>query len=281
MCVYILSLFSRPGMSNDMKRQLFTFLLLICVSLAWGQKNEDLFGPVAAPKARKGFILNGNGSFDMPYGDMAKRFGLSYRVGPAVLYKTTSNWIFGVKTDFILGGTVKEDSLMINIRDKYSGYSTHVYEFINDNGQRIGVPVYERGYIVGVSFGRIISFSKLHPDDGLMLLGTAGFMQHKINIFDKDKTVQQIRGDYVKGYDRLTNGAFGELYAGYTHFAKNGLLNYTIGLDGMVGFTQCRRDYLYDIMRADNKQRVDILCGIRLGWFIPIFKRKSEDIIFE
>jgi hypothetical protein len=212
---------------------------------------------------------------------MAKRFGLSYRVGPALLYKTTSNWVFGAKCDFILGGTITQDSLMINIRDKYSGQSTHLYEFINGNGQRIGVPVYERGYAIALQAGKVIPFKEQHPDNGLLLLTSAGFIQHKINIYDRDKTIGQLRGDYLKGYDRLTNGFFIEEYAGYTYFAKNVLLNFTIGFDALVGFTEGRRDYLYDVMRPDNQQRIDILYGIRLGWFIPIFKRKSEDILFE
>ncbi len=264
-----------------MKLQLFTCLCLSIVLSASAQNKDKLFGPAEAPEPKHGFILNANGHFDIPGGDMAKRFGTSYRVGPALLYKTGSNWLFGAKFDFILGGTIKEDSLMINIRDKYSNYNTHVYEFINGSGQRIGVPVHERGYAVGLTFGRIFSFSKQHPDDGLTLMASVGFIQHKINIFDKDKTVPQLRGDYVKGYDRLTNGAFAELYAGYSHFSRSRLVNFTIGLDGLFGFTQGRRDYLFDVMRPDNKQRLDILYGIRGGWFIPMFRRKSEDLLFE
>ena len=99
--------------------------------------------------------------------------------------------------------------------------------------------------------------------------------------FDKDKAVPQLRGAYLKGYDRLTNGAFIEEYAGYTYFSKYQLVNFTIGLDALVGFTQGRRDYLYDVMRPDNAKRIDILYGLRAGWFIPMFKRKSEDLLFE
>lgn len=263
-----------------MKGVLTAFYIMLTVS-AFAQSDDKLFGPADAPKPRRGFILNGNAQFDIPAGDMAKRFGYSYRVGPGVMYKTFSNFMFGAKFDFISGGQVKEDSLMINIRDKYSAKSTRLYEFIDGSGRRVGVPVYERGYAVGLVFGKIFSFSKQHPDNGFTVLGTVGFIQHKINIFDRDKTVMQLRGDYRKGYDRLTNGAFVEAYAGYTHFSKNTLLNFTIGLDGLFGFTQGRRTYLYDVMRPDTKQRLDILFGVRGGWYIPIFRRKSVDMFFE
>jgi hypothetical protein len=260
-------------------RNYFVLFLLIAAS-ARAQDKDKLFG-TEAPKPRSGFILNGNADFDIPAADMAKRFGDSYRLGPAVLYKTTSNWIFGAKFDFIMGSKIKQDSLMINITDRYSAKSGGLYEFINNSGERIGIPVYERGYAVGITAGKIIVLNKMHPDNGLMLLATGGFIQHKLDIYDKDKVVPQLRGVYLKGYDRLTNGAFVEGYAGYTYFSKFQLVNFTIGIDALFGFTQGRRDYLYDVMRPDNAQRLDILFGLRGGWFIPIFKRKSEDLLFE
>ena len=264
-----------------MKQHIFTLLLLIGVVSASAQDKDKLFGRAVIPKSRKGVLINVNGAFDLPAGDMAKRFGSSFRVGPAILYKTKSNWLIGAKCDFIFGGTVKQASLMINIRDKYSGQSTSLYEFINGSGERIGVPVYERGYIMGLQLGRIIPLSEHRPDDGITIIGSAGFIQHKIDIYNTNKDVPSIQGDYLKGYDRLTNGLFGEVYAGYTHLDRRLLLNYTIGVDALFGFTQGRRDYLYDVMHADNEKRIDILFGIRAGWFLPIFKRKSEELMFE
>ncbi|MCW3122671.1 MAG: hypothetical protein JWQ38_2163 [Flavipsychrobacter sp.] len=264
-----------------MKSCVYTLLLLLSTVPVFAQNKDDLFAPGIAPDTRHGFILNGNAAFDMPGGDMAKRFGNNYRLGPALLYKTSANWLFGAKFDFIIGSKIKEDSLMFNIRDKYSATSGQLYEFINSGGERIGVPVYERGYAVGVNAGKIFNFSKNHPDNGLVLLTTVGFIQHRINIYDKDKSVNQLRGDYIKGYDRLTNGSFIEQYVGYMYFSDSRLVNFTIGIDALFGFTQGRRDYLYDVRRADTKQRVDMLFGLRGGWFIPIFKRKSEDLLFE
>ncbi len=263
-----------------MRACIFFLLSLFITAAVSAQDKDKLFGG-EAPKPRNGFIISGSGDFDIPAGDMAKRFGVSYRLGPAVLYKTTSNWLFGAKWDFIVGGTIKEDSLMINITDRYSAKSGSLYEFINNSGQRVGIPVYERGYAAGISVGKIIPRNKLHPDNGLTLLATVGFMQHRLNIFDKDKAVPQLRGALVKGYDRLTNGAFVEGYVGYSYFSQFQLVNFTIGIDALAGFTQGRRDYLYDVMHGDNKQRLDVLYGIRAGWFIPVFKRRSEDLLFE
>lgn len=263
-----------------MYRFLLLITLLTCTQKLWAQ--DELFGYDSSVKAHKGFIININASADVPMADMAKRFGFDYRLGPAITYKTRSNWIFGAKFDFLLGNKIKEDSFMINIKDKYTGeFNGKVVQFINVSGYRTGVPVYERGYLVGLSVGRIFNFNHNRPDNGLTAITTAGFIQHKINIFNRDKDVAELWGDYLKGYDRLTNGWFLEQYLGYSFFSRNGLLNFNLGLDYMIAFTQGRRDYQFDLMRPDNAKRIDMLLGVRGGWLLPIFRKKSDDLVFE
>ncbi len=258
------------------------FLVLLWLVSVHSYAQDALFGVDSSRTTNHGLIINANFSGDIPAADMAKRFGDDFRIGGAITYKTKKNWIFGAKCDFIVGNKIKEDSLMINIKDKYSGpFNGKLVELINNNGNRVGVPVYERGYMIALQAGKIINFNKEHPDDGLMLLTSAGFIQHKINIYNSNKDVPALWGDMLKGYDRLTNGWFIEQYAGYCYFAKNKLLNFNIGLDAMLGFTKDRRDYLFDVMRTDNKQRYDVLFGIRAGWMIPIFRHSSEEISFE
>lgn len=254
-------------------KRLSLLIALICTSLLAKAQDDGLFGSVKK-EARHGFIFDVHGNFDLPAADMAKRFGTSYRVGAGVYYKTKSNWMLGTRVDFILGSKIKEDSLMYNITDEYGNH-------LNQDGQRMGVGLFERGYMIGIEGGRIFNFGGENSDNGLLALTTVGFMQHKINIFDRDKTIPQLRGDYRKGYDRLSNGIFVEQYVGYAFFSNSGLVNFNIGIDFTAGFTKLRRDYQYDIMRGDNSSRLDILFGIRGGWYIPIFKRKSEEFYFE
>jgi hypothetical protein len=256
----------------------YRFFLFIVISLLSGMSNagaqDDLFGKQPRLAARKGLVIAFNGSFDLPAADMAKRFGTSYRIGPSVYYKTRKNWMLGIKTDFIFGNQINEDSLMRNISDEDGN-------FIGNTGFRVGVGRLERGYMLGLSAGKVFNFSKKNHDNGLLVMTSAGFMQHKISILDKDGEVLALNGDYKKGYDRLTNGLFVEQYVGYNYFANNGLVNFHIGLDITAGFTKGRRDFLYDVKRKDDQSRVDILFGIRGGWYIPVFKRKSEEFFFE
>lgn len=247
-------------------------LLLICTPI-FSFAQDELFGSTKLP-ARKGLIIGVNGNYDIPAGDMAKRFGNSFRIGGNLSYKTTKNWLFGAGIDFIFGSNIKEDSLLVNLEDATGSV-------IAQDGQRIGVGTFERGYMIGLNAGKIINLGKRNGDNGLLFLTTVGFMQHKINIYDRTQSTPQLNKTYKKGYDRLTNGAFIEEYIGYAYFANNGLINFNIGLDITAGFTKGRRDYLYDVQRPDDKSRLDIFFGVRGGWYIPIFKRKSEEIFFE
>ena len=255
-----------------MKQLLILFFLLIGFSKI--QAQEELFGKMdSVSHARSGFIIGVNSAFDIPAADMAKRFGLAYRLGPSIQYKTENNWMFGVKGEFMLSGNVNEDSLFYNIKDAYGG-------FINSSGQRTKVATYERGYIVGITAGKIFQIGKRNKDNGILVQSGIGFMQHKIKIFDKNNAIYALQGNYVKGYDRLANGLYIEQYVGYNYMSHKGYANFHIGLDIVAGFTQGRRDWLFDVMRPDNQKRLDVMFGIRGGWYIPIFKHKVEEMLF-
>jgi hypothetical protein len=256
-----------------MQRVIISLLLILVLAIK-AEAQDDLFGTPAKTEAKKGFIIGVNGDWDLPGADMAKRFGMSFRLGGSLLYKTKKNWLFGAKGDFILGNKMREDSLMINLKDS-EGY------MLNQDGKSESPLTYERGYMIGLEAGKIFNIDKKNADNGILVMAGAGFMQYKINIFTKDNNISQIRGDYKKGYDRLTNGIFLEQFVGYNYFGKDGLINFHIGLDIAEGFTGGRRDYLLDVARPDDKHRLDLLFGIRGGWYIPIFKRKSDDIYFQ
>ena len=195
-----------------------------------------------------------------------------------VMYADLLEWrnkVAFTQADFILGNKIEEEGFLSNLKD---GSGT----FISGTGFRTGVETFERVYMLGLQAGKIINLSASNSDNGLLLLTAAGFIQHKILISTRNSgSIPQLEGAYKKGYDRLANGWFLEQFVGYTYFANNGLINFNIGLDLMAGFTQGRRDFLYDTGKPGTDTRLDILYGIRGGWYIPIFKRKSEELFFE
>jgi hypothetical protein len=212
------------------------------------------------------------GGIDFPLADMASRFGTSYRIGVGIKHKSVGNWIFGAKFEFITGNKMKEDSLLSNMRNSLGITSI--------SGEVLNVGMFERGYAVGVQVGKIFPFLQANPNSGPIMLASVGFMQHKINFFDRNNAFPQLRDDYKKGYDRLTNGLYIEDFIGYNFHSKNKLLNLYAGFNFLWGFTRVRRDYTFDLERKESEARNDILAGFKLGWIVPIYKKKSEDTYY-
>jgi hypothetical protein len=212
-------------------------------------------------------------NMDFPMADMAKRFGTSYRLGLGIKYKTASHWIFGAKGELITGKNIREDSLLINMKTSQGGV-------ISQLGDVLNVGTFERGYMLGFEAGKIFRIWQLNRNSGPTTLFSVGFMQHKIKLFDKDNSFPQLRDAYIKGYDRLSNGVYIENFSGYTYYAENKLINFYAGLNMVMGFTQGRRDFLFDIARKDDQKRLDILMGFKFGWIIPIYKKMTEETYY-
>ena len=257
-------------------RKLFFFLFLLngFSVLAQDKKVET---PIATKRKFKiaDQIWNFDviGAMDFPLADLAKRFGTSYRIGLGIKLKTKKNFIYGAKFEFITGKKMREDSLLYNIK-------TQQGSVINQQGDLLNVGLFERGYITGLQFGKIFPFLQMNANSGPMMLASVGFMQYKINIFDRDNSFPQLRDEYKKGYDRLTNGLYVENFIGYQYFAENKLINIYAGFNFLYGFTQVRRDYLLDLARTDNAKRADIMLGFKLGWVVPIYKKNAEETYY-
>jgi hypothetical protein len=249
------------------------------MSLAQTATNTESATPsIPKKKAKTSVIANKIWNFDVlggvdiPMADMAKRFGTSYRIGFGLKIKNESNWIFGAKFEFITGNKMKEDSLLWNMKNDLG--------IINISGDVINVGMFQRGYMTGIQVGKIFPFLQANVNSGPMMLASVGFMQYKINFFDRDNSFPQLRDEYKKGYDRLTNGIYIEDFIGYNFHSKNKLINVYAGLDVVWGFTKVRRNYTFDLARAETQSRNDVLVGFKLGWVVPIYRKKSEDTYY-
>jgi len=103
------------------------------------------------------------------------------------------------RNPFIFGSTIKYDSLFHLIK-------TSGDYIIDGDGMYADVRTYQRGYTLMGKAGKIFSIFNDNPNSGLLVMIGGGFMQHKIRIENPGNTVPQLKGDYKKGYDKLTNG---------------------------------------------------------------------------
>jgi len=210
----------------------------------------------------------------LPAGDLLKRFGNNSGIGGAFHYKLKNNFIIGAEGNFMFSRNVKEDGILAPIDSDDNGY------VFNEDGQVAQILLFERGYTLGITTGKIFPIIGPNPNSGLMIKAGIGFMQHKIRIEHQLDIIPQLEGDYIKGYDRLSNGLMLSQFIGYFNMSSNRFTNFYIGAEFFEGFTQNRRGFNYDTRQTDTARRTDIFMGMKIGWCILLYKRTASNYYY-
>ncbi len=240
--------------------------LIICQSNGYTQDERRNLGNVIA--------LNFQFGAGVPAGDLSDRFGTTISIGTGMDFITEkNNLIFGWKGDFHFGNTVKENIL--------GNLAPEGFIFGNSLSAATELRRAQRGFYLGAHIGKIFPLSATNSRSGIRFTLGAGLLQHKIRLQqDPSNFVNQIAGDYAKGYDRLTNGLALRQFVGYQLLGNNKLVNFTVGLEFIQGFTQNRRSFNFDEMRADTDKRLDLLIGVKVGWTLPFYIGESTGEIY-
>jgi hypothetical protein len=218
-------------------------------------------------------LLGASFQYQFPGGDMADRFVDNFNAGGFLSYKFSNNWLIGLDGGFLFADKVKENNILDSI-------STDDGFIIGESGEYAKVYLYERGYQFTLKAGRVFNFFGPNKNSGILFTAGAGFLEHKIRIdVDKDD-VPALSDDYKKGYDRLTNGLAITEGISYMHCGNKRLINFMIGLECTQAFTQNRRDYNFDQMRKDTKKRIDLLYGIKVAWFFPLYRHAATSYYY-
>ncbi len=252
-------------LTHHMKYCLIGFLMLLISDLAAQDKSES---------ENLKSIISGNFtySFHRPSRDMAVRFGNSLEIGIGSDYITKKNkFILGVSATLLFGNTVNEDVLTT---------------ITNDNGNVIGtdqtvsvINLKQRGFYMGGHVGKIFRLSK-STMSGIRLTLGAGLLQHKIRVQDNLQNVNILKGENIKGFDRLTNGLSFHQFLGYQHFGKSGLFNVFGGVEAYEGYTMSRRSFDNTLMRKDDEKRFDVLLGLKIGIMIKFNLDENPNDIY-
>lgn len=244
------------------KHYLFFLAILILSSKLTAQvsiKDSSVYTP----------MLGFSYGYYIPGGDMVKRFGNNSSVLLNIDFKTIHYWTLGINGSYFFGSDIKE-SLFDSI-DSPGGY------IINRGGEFADVRIFERGFTVSGTIGRMIPFKRPNPNSGILINMGFGFMQHKIRIETIGNNVPQLSKQYKKGYDHLSNGFLLSENVGYLYLSNNRLVNIYIGLECMQGFTKSRRSYDYELMRKDTHKRLDVLYGAKIAWILPLYKKAPKE----
>lgn len=205
----------------------------------------------------------------VPAGDIAKRYGLNMGVGGTYWLKTKSNWLLSADFTYFFGNKFKEDSILAGVQDQY-GY------FITTYGEQMEISYYERGYYAGIRAGKLFPVIGPNKNSGLMIMGSAGFLEYKTFFRQEENNIPVVTDDYSKMFDYLTNGFALNQFIGYLHLDHREPLNFYVGLDFHQAWTHGRRDWLYDLKGPEPAGiRHDFLFGIRMGWLFPVNKKST------
>jgi hypothetical protein len=208
----------------------------------------------------------------LPFSDMADRFGPNLEAGGSFMYKTRKNWLVGAEFNYGFGR---------NVREKVLTQLTNSDGFVTDNeGYPADIRITERVMGIHVSFGKIFKVLNPNPNSGIVVSVGVGYLQHKINLYDTQRKVAAIKGDLAFGLDRLSSGLSLSQFVGYLFLSENRMANFYFGFDCYQGFTTSVRKVNYDTGLPDTKKRLDVLTGFRVGWILPLYKKKPAEFYY-
>ncbi len=219
----------------------------------------------------KAILLHLGAGFQVPGGDLAQRFGNGGQLSGALEWLSANNLIAGVTGYFSFAQKVKEDPLDM--------LRTAEGDIISNDRLVATVSLRERGYsLIGM-------VGKLWPVGdgrraGLRVTLGAGMTRHWIRIQDDSQKVTQLTGDYRKGYDRLTGGLALHQFIGWQSLSGSRRVNWLVGVDLQQGLTRSLRDWDFASMGPITGRRADLRWGVRIGWTLPFYAQKAEQIYY-
>jgi hypothetical protein len=151
---------------------------------------------------------------------------------------------------------------------------------LDGNGQYAEYYLYQRGHIISLSFEKQFNFLAINANSGPFIKIGGGYIFHKVRIENPENVTPQILGDYAKGYDRLTGGFSLNQMIGYRYISPTNIWNFYAGFEFIQAKTKSLRTYNFDDMAVDNKSRLDVLSGFRIGWIIPIKGRAPKEFYY-
>lgn len=208
--------------------------------------------------------------YQWPGGEMKDQFGSNSAIGGGFNVKSSSNLLYGAEYNFLFGNNVENTSEIFEDLLNSDG------NIISADGTPAIVATYERGNTVGVKFGKLFPVNKKDKNSGLFFTVGLGYMMHKIRIEVQNENTPQLKGDYKRGYDRLTGGFMLNQAIGFLYFGKNQLLNFTFSVEAVEGWNKPYRDYYFDTMAAvPGERQFDFLIGPKIAWMIPLRARNA------
>lgn len=242
------------------------FIMLLCTMAFQTLFSQKETKPLIQTHFAYGFYL--------PFADLSNDFANHSELNISVDYMSPKQFIFGTEGSFFFGEIVKND-VLATLRTA-EGF------VIGNDRNAADIQLRQRGNYIGIYGGKLFSLIEKNQRSGIRATLGLGVLQHKIRIQDDpQRIVPQLSAEYKKGYDRLTNGLAIHPFLGYQHIDKENNFDFTAGISYIHAFTQNRRSLNFDTQQKDNRQRIDVVLGIRLAFSLTfILNPSTSEIIY-
>lgn len=246
-------------------KKILVFLFLIGISFNKGMSQ----GSIADSTLRMS-LFQIQGGFDVPFGDMAERYGANAFVGFSYAYKSGKNILLGADFNFLFGNDVKdENDLLHQLRISNGG-------IVGIDGTFVNVLTLERGFVGGLYVGKIFPIWSPNPNSGIVVKVGLNYIEHRTYFETREDEYPPLEKENLKGYDRKTAGLAIYEFVGYQYFSNKKYLNFFAGFDFYQGFTTDYRSYNIDQMQKTNSNYNDFLIGFRAGIVLPVYKQAAN-----
>lgn len=268
LCDLYLCTFNRIAQMNLSRIFLYTFFACLAMPLITGAQVN------VKDSALQVSIIYPTYAFNIPGGDMDERYISSHQIGAGYMLKGKNGWSIALEGNFIFRDIIKDPAGIL------SGILTSDGFIIDEGGVFANVILLERGFSLWAKVGKLFPVVGPNPNSGVLVQLGGGMLQHKIRIEVPNNSAPQLKGDYKKGYDHLCNGPALSQFVGYQHLGNTRKINFFAGLELTEAFTFSRRSYYFnDMMRPDEK-RFDVLGGVKVGWYLPLYKKTRQKFYY-
>lgn len=220
--------------------------------------------------------LDAHLAYHFPMGDLRNYFKNNFAVGPGFTFKSKSNWTVGFHFDYMFGANLRDPNYFNGTLANDNGI------VIDGNGlvSQGGITAEGRYWSLMADFGKIIPVDRW-KNSGIWLRMGLGYFSHKLRVDDVSKQYPQLDDNYAKGYDRRSGGFALNQFIGYQFIRKNRMLNFFVGIEFHEMWTKPNRNYIFfEGPTADMPTKFSGLIGIKAGWNIPLYERKTTTTFY-
>ncbi|MGQ9864321.1 MAG: hypothetical protein ACUVRD_07585 [Bacteroidia bacterium] len=215
-----------------------------------------------------------------PLGDLGARFGYLSQVQGEIAYKNKKNLYFLLRGGALWAEKVREDVVGKFILPSLQRGGT--LGMLDENGNIFYPRLEGRGFQIGARVGYLLPIIKIlrpNPNSGFFVEVGGEFLRHRLLIdVAKSTLAPYLKGEYLKGYDRLTQGWGIGASMGYRFWGNVPWLNFYVAVEYIHTYARSLRGYNYDLRQAENFLRRDAAIGFRAGWCLPLFPRASSEL---